>query len=94
MDESGGDRYQERENIDIRLSVGLLYEDDEWESLLFVDPKAKKELEHQSGRRYWADGIVTSIDVDVRIRHLSAPIDSGDPRGVGEALHLPLIDLM
>ncbi|HAS26770.1 hypothetical protein BCT41_24930 [Vibrio splendidus] len=90
MDEFGGDRYQAGENIDIRLSVGLHYEDEEWESMFSGNPEAKKELEHQSGWRYRAYGVVTGIDpeviVDVGITHLSAPIDTSDRKVVGESI--------
>ena len=98
MDEFGGDRYQAGENIDIRLSVGLHYEDEEWESMFSGNPEAKKELEHQSGWRYRAYGVVTGIDpeviVDVGITHLSAPIETSGPRVVGERLHSPSIEWM
>ena len=90
MDEFGGDRYQPGDNIDICLSVGLHYEDEEWESMFSGNPEAKKELEHQWGWRYRAYGIVTEIDpeviADVGITHLSAPIETSDPRVVGESI--------
>lgn len=90
MDEFGGDRYQAGGNIDICLSVGLHYEDEEWESMFSGNPEAKKELEHQSGWRYRAYGIVTGIDpkviVDVGITHLSAPIDTSDRKVLGESI--------
>ena len=45
MDGFGGDRYQAGENIDICLSVGLHYEDEEWESMFSANTEAKRELE-------------------------------------------------
>tara|TARA_Y100001960_G_scaffold324366_1_gene404603 strand:- start:8 stop:394 length:387 start_codon:yes stop_codon:yes gene_type:complete len=90
MDDFGGDRYQAGENIDICLSVDLHSEDEEWESMFSGNPEAKKELNHQWGWRYRAYGIVTEIDpeviVDVGITHLSAPIETSDPRLAGESI--------
>lgn len=90
MDEFGGNRYKAGEEIAVRLSVGLHYENEEWESMFLGNPDSKKELEHQSGWRYRAYGIVISINpeviVDVGIAHLSAPVDTTDPRMVGESI--------
>lgn len=90
MDEFGGEKYEAGEEIDVRLSVGLHYDDEEWESMFSGNPKAKKELERQSGWRYRAYGIVSSIEpevmVDVGIVQLSAPIDTSDPRVIGESI--------
>ena len=90
MDEFGGDRYQIGDEVDVRLSVGLHHEDEEWESMFSGNPEAKKELEQQSGWRYRAYGVVSSIEpevmVDVGIVQLSAPIDTTDPRVIGECI--------
>jgi hypothetical protein len=53
------------------------------------NPENKKELEHQSGWRYRAYGIITSINpvlVDVGLLEIEAPINSNDEKLVGESV--------
>jgi len=63
--------------IDIRLAVGLAYEEEEQNSMLDSNREGIKALIRQNGWSYRAYGVVTSINdetlVDVGICELAAP---------------------
>jgi len=90
MDDFGGSEYEAGDEINLHLSVGLYFDEEDWDSMFSGNPEAKKELEHQSGWRYRAYGVIVSVDpeviVDVGITQLAAPINSSDPRMVGESI--------
>jgi len=82
MDEFGGENCKSGDMIDVRLSAGLINDEEEWESMFSGNPENKKALEHQSGWCYRAYGIISRIEpelmVDVGIVEFQGPIDSHD----------------
>ena len=90
MDEFGGGDCKEGDILDIQLSAGLLYEDEEWESMFGGNPAKKKALVHENGWCYRAYGVVSQIKpevmVDVGFVELEGPVRSSDQRLVGESI--------
>lgn len=80
MDEFGGSKLKPGDTVDIELSVGLAYEDEEQNSMLDSNVDGVKKLEHQRSWSYRAFGIVTSIEngtlVDVGLCELAAPFET------------------
>ncbi len=89
MDEFTSESIASGDKVQIEIVAGLYYEDEEWESMFSGNPDGKKELEHQSGWRYRAYGVITSIKpvmVDVGLFKIEAPIESNDEKLVGESI--------
>ena len=80
MDEFGGSELKDGDIIDIKLAVGLAYEEEEQNSMLDSNREGIKDLVRQNGWSYRAYGVVTSINVetlvDVGICELAAPFDT------------------
>ncbi|MDQ2044717.1 hypothetical protein NRL14_13345 [Pseudoalteromonas sp. 20-92] len=80
MDEFGGSELKSGDTVDIELSVGLAYEDEEQNSMLNSNIDGTKRLEHQRGWSYRAFGVVTSIEnetlIDVGLCELAAPFET------------------
>lgn len=89
MDGFSTERLSSGDTVNIEIVSGLFYENEEWESMFSGNPEGKKELEHQSGWRYRAYGIITSINpvmVDVGTLEIEAPISSHDEKLIGESV--------
>lgn len=91
MDEFGGSRLSPGDEIDLDIYPGLLDEDESWESIFSGNPNKEKKLEHQSGWRYRAYGVIISIKpviVDCGILQAEGPlqIHTNDDRVIGEPI--------
>ena len=90
MDSFGGADCTPGQEIDVDISVGLNYEDEEWESMFGGNPTNKKALLDNGGWSYRALGLITTIDpevmVDVGIMKLEAPINTNDASVIGASV--------
>jgi len=88
MDCFGGDQYVAGDEINIELTVGLVDEDEEWESMFASNPGGRRQLEHMVDWEYRAYGVITRIrpevTADVGLFELEVPISSNDPAVIGE----------
>ncbi|SFC11787.1 hypothetical protein [Pseudoalteromonas denitrificans] len=88
MDDFGGENCTAGEKIEIDISAGLFYEDEEWESIFSGNLEQKMGIEHLIGWSYRVYGRVIDITpeviVDAGAIKLEVPIDTHDPKVVGE----------
>jgi hypothetical protein len=88
MDEFGGEKYLQGQEINIRLAAGLFFKKKTWESIFQGNPDGRKDLEHQTGWRYRAYGTISQVGpevmVDVGIIEIECPIRTQDCRVIGE----------
>ena len=88
MDKFGGDDLDEGNSLEIDIYPGLFDEGEEWESIFSSNPNKLKSLKQVSGWSYRVYGEVIAIKPDVLVDTgllvLEAPIETNDPRVVGE----------
>lgn len=88
MDEFGGTNLKVGSSFEVRISAGLLDEDESWESIFSGNPSKEKSLTQIYGWRYRAKGQVTKIGeetmVDVGLQEFEAPFHTHDHAVLGE----------